>query len=602
MNIIVSWAGLVDSAGKKVGDYALHWGRGSTSPFNAWNLAWQLGTELCYVFYLFFATLSVKIMEFVSDPKWLDGLVKGYQNITERMFSVVNPILLAAFTFTVLMVYVLLDKVRTSSMGMERRDVERVGAGLVLLCTVVVLALNPFGLMRFALSLGGSATSALTGTDGNVSTSPSLVDAVLRTPTLAINYAGGRAHENSPGCTDDDWSRLANGFTGTHCIEPKADYGTSIHFFLAGTALGMAFTLLIFALCVLYKFVKHLSFAVIGLVLLPWVAAASMLKRRSFDLLTRTFAVAAGNLIMAVVVQVFAISGPLFAALLLDSFLAGSGTSVVLSMIGLMLVYMGVTLVLLYVTRKSSALVRALRADASTAMHTFMAAPGAPGAFFGMVNNRMSQTNQTMNMLRQQLRRLRMLPSEDDTMSDRSTRTDLTPVQKVVDFGKRKYLSARVLNMGGAARNTAFTTNRVFAPSHTTSTAQSQLPGAPGSEVALRDAAGTLRGVSRDMALSATDMRAAATYSMLSEHARTTAPRQGITVSPTTVVSANVTPAVTVNPIVAIPGGGAINALSDTASDPNAVRKAIFDAQRNNPYPAFGARHLGKRRLTWVGL
>lgn len=561
-------------------DYKLNWGKGSVSPFHADNLGWQMLIELVYIVFLFFGVVATKVMEFVTDPWWLDSLVEGYEKISKQAFTFVNPILLGAFAFTVLMVYVLFDKVKSASMGMERADVERVGAGLVLLSIIVILALNPFYLMRFALSLVGSAVDSLAGTDVSSGTSAKSVDALLRSPTLAINYAGERVHADSPGCRDEDWSRKADGFTGTACIQPEADYGTSMHLIIAVIACAMAASALFFALAAWYKFVKHLSFSIIGLVLLPWVAAVSMMKRRSFDLLGRTFAVSAGNLLMAICVQMFTILGPVMAGLFLTPFAKGASSSgIVFSMLIIWISYFALFLLLLYVTRKNSALVRALRADATTALNTYMAAPGAPGAFFGMVNNR-TTNNSMMKQLRQQLRKLRRNSFEEDDMaSDRRDHSDITPVQKVINYTRLRNAPVKVLDMGTK-----------MLPAATSSYSRSVTYNRDGSS-SLQDAADRMGFAARRMQDSSSgiqsaseNLRSTAYWSQLAEVERQRKNGVEVNFNPTTVVSA------TVNPVVALPGGGTLDTSKDSGTDHEAVRAKILNTNMNSPYPAFGGR------------
>lgn len=563
-NIVVSWANLMDSGRRKVADYGLRWSEESSSILrHPVNVMWQMATDGVYMAYLACAVWGVKILSFIANPTWLDGMVDIYENITERMFSYVNPILLGTLGFTILMVYVLFDKVKTSSMGMERRDVERVSAGLVMLCIVVFLALNPFYLMRFALSLVNTSINSFTGgssgSQGGVSTT--LVDALIRTPTMAINFAGGQRAGSR--CSENNWSQDAEAFS-RNCLMPEADHGTIVHLTVALFACVMAMTVFLFALVALYKFIKHLSFAIVGIVLLPWVAAVSMVKRRSFDLLGRTFAVAAGNLIMAVVVQVFAVLIPKFAQLFLKGFSNGTSNAV-FSMVMATLGWFVSMLFLLYVTRKHSALVRMLRADATTALNTYMAAPGAPGAFFGAINNR-TQNNQISNQLRQQLRKLRNYSATTEGEatpmgSENQGRSDLTTVQRVVNFGAKKFAPVRMLSMNS---------DRDFSSQRTTNFIRN------GSDAG-------------DMASAAASMRGAAFW-LWQEGMRKDTP---ITVSPRTSVSMSITPespSVHVNPIIAIPGGGSLNVLSDDAADPKAIRSKVLSENMNSAYPAFGGR------------
>jgi len=347
---LLSWSNLKDSAGRRVADYALEFSEGT--------LDWKgklLGmfATFCWATFMFIATVAATAMSWIADPSWLDGLADGYEDLTKTLFSVVNPIYIAVMTFVILMVVILASKAKSTSSKFSKEDINRVTSGMGIMLVVCILVANPFALLRTGLSVAQAVVEIIAGDDAPSSFS---VDALIRQPTMLIAYGKG-----VPESCADIWSRGGN--KAAHTCAGQTATATEITVIISALAVVLAVLACGFALMALWKFTVHLSVAVIAIIVIPWVAASSIARRRQLDGFARHGVTIGAHMLMAIIVQVITIAGPTVMAKLLSAFGEGSDWSV-LQMLLLMVMWVFLTGFLFFATRRNGALSRTLKTDA----------------------------------------------------------------------------------------------------------------------------------------------------------------------------------------------------------------------------------------------
>lgn len=372
---LLSWSNLTDSAGRRVSTYALKFEEG-------W-IDWRgqilgMGAEGIWTFFMLISTFTTTLLGWVSDPQWLDSLSEGYHNLTETAFGIVNPLYIAVAAFVILMVYIMVDTAKSTSLKMTKQEINRITAGIVIMVIVAVMVANPFALLNEALSLAGALVEVITG-DSQTKVAATTVDAMIRQPTLIVNYGGAV----SEACAEQ-WSRSGSLSATSGCFDSGADTATFSTIMLALLALFVAITAMVFTVVSIWKFTLHLTVAVVGVIALPWVAATTIAKRRQFDGMGTVLALVGGHLLMAVITQILTVLGPTLVAKILSGW--GQTDWAVVQMFLLALSWIALTALMLFVTRKKGALVRALRADASRTLNRYLGVPGARDYFGGSRN------------------------------------------------------------------------------------------------------------------------------------------------------------------------------------------------------------------------
>ncbi|TXH10729.1 MAG: hypothetical protein E6R04_04525 [Spirochaetes bacterium] len=374
-NPLVSWSDLVDSAGRKIRDYQLKFADGGILSLNWRSDLYATISEFVWYLFMGITALSATMMKLIADPRWLDKLDSWYRSASGLAFSIINPVILGAGGFVVLLLWLSLDKVKATSRKFDQKDYNRISAASCILVGICILAANPLMLLKAALSIVQTIVMAIAGDKGDVSSTFS-VDAMIRQPTLLINY-GGTVGED---CADT-WSKNSGFPKGSKCLVAGSDAATAATPILAGLAFVFALTTLAFAGWATWKFIRHISVAVVGFVSLPWVAAGTLFKRRQFDSMGTVLAIAAGNLVMVFVVQIIAIGGPtLVTQIIGESNDSSTSTSwAVPKMIGLIVAYLVLLGLLVALTNKNSALVRAIKADTLSKLNSYIGSSGSAG-------------------------------------------------------------------------------------------------------------------------------------------------------------------------------------------------------------------------------
>lgn len=387
-NALISWSNLTDSAGRKINEYTLAMNKGGIIDWMP--KIYMVGVDFLWNAFMFISALAATALSWIGNPSWLNGLDNAYKKLTESMFSIVNPMVLATLGFVLLMFFIFIDSVKSNSTSFDKNDYNRVAAGFFMMVCIGALAANPFMLLKFALSIVQTGVAAIAGKDA-ASLDVFSVDAMIRQPTLIITY-NGAVNEKCANL----WSKTGGLEDNGACFDVGQNQPSAVTLVLAFLAFLMSVAAFAFAAWAAWKYIKHLTIAVLGFVSLPWVAAMSMFRRRQFDQLGTVAAVAAGNMMMVFIVQVISLGGPTLVSQIMSDW--GQTGSAVLQMIVLMLTYVILLGALVTATNKSGPLVRALKADTSTALRTYMGSPGsgwnldAP-TFTQMITGRARNTN-----------------------------------------------------------------------------------------------------------------------------------------------------------------------------------------------------------------
>lgn len=372
MNTLVAWSDLVDSAGRKVREYQLKFSESGLWSFNWKSDLFATISEFLWNWFMAITVVAASLLKLIADPHWLDKLDSWYRSAADLAFGIVNPVILGAGGFAVLLLWLSLDKVQATSRKFEQKDYNRISAALCILVGIVILAANPLMLLKAALSIVQTIVMAIAGDKGDVSSTFS-VDAMIRQPTLLINY-GGTVGED---CADV-WSKNSGFPKGSKCLVAGADAATAATPILALLSLGFAVVSLAFSGWAAWKFIRHISVSIVGFVSLPWVAAGTLFKRRQFDSMGTVLAIAAGNLVMVFIVQIIAIGGPTLVTQILGES-SGSTSMAVPKMVGLILAYLVLLGLLVALTNKNSALVRAIKADTLSKLNQYIGSSSPAG-------------------------------------------------------------------------------------------------------------------------------------------------------------------------------------------------------------------------------
>ena len=292
---LLAWSGLRDSGNRRVADYTLD--------FKYGIIDWDgkllgMAATFAWTIFMFMGTVAATLMSWVSDPSWLDGITNTYEDLTKSLFSVVNPIYIAVMTFVILMVMILAGKAKSTSSKLTKEDINRITAGMGIMLVVCILVANPFALLRTALSLAQTVVDIIAGGE---SPSAISVDALLRQPTLLISYGKG--------ITDTCANTWSRGGSADACAGSAAS-PSEVTVVISVLAVLLAGSALVFSLVAMWKFIVHLSVSIIAVIVIPWVAASTITKRRQFDGFARHGIIIGSHLLMAMVVQVISIAGP----------------------------------------------------------------------------------------------------------------------------------------------------------------------------------------------------------------------------------------------------------------------------------------------------
>ena len=321
---------VLDSDGVSATKYRLHYIGSTLSRQDSWIFG--MLTELVYVlFQLMVIPANALLGAVLNSSAWMGTLGEFYQKLTAPLFAVFPPWGIACFGLALVAVSALRSKpgsgkppvrgaptgvTRGASMGMSSNALDRIGGALAMAAMVLVLTYNPFALISkvlelangFSLGLANAVTSS--GNDTTLATGQALVDASIRTPTIALNYGV----EMTAACRTQ-WSQaMVEGKAlaeNSGCFTAGANEASPGTLTTAVLMLILpALPMLVFCVIAAWKYLLHLSLAVFHLLATAWVAAISVHKQRGFERLTDSFARAAAHLAMAVVTSMLAVTLP----------------------------------------------------------------------------------------------------------------------------------------------------------------------------------------------------------------------------------------------------------------------------------------------------
>lgn len=370
---------VVDSDGTSASRYRLRFLGSMLQNQESWM--WGQATEFAYLlFQLMILPANALLGAVLDSGRWLDPLSGFYQRIASPIYAVAPPWAIAALGLGWVAVSTLRAKPRFAGEGFGSDSMQRIGSALALAATVLVLTANPFALLSKVLELANGfavgLASALTGNGSTTMTAgTSLVDASIRTPTIALNYGG----QFSAAC-QSHWSESM--LTGSEldstsgCFAAGANSATPASF---GTALLMllfpALPMLVFAVIAAWRYLVHLTASAVCLLATGWIAAIAIFKRRGFEKLAAAFAHAAAHLVMAMVTSMLAVAMPVACAGLANQLLGivtNSTAQVFVLMVSLGAGFAVSALAIIRATSKHGALVRILQADANTNLTKYL--------------------------------------------------------------------------------------------------------------------------------------------------------------------------------------------------------------------------------------
>lgn len=389
-----------DTDGVSAARYRLHFAGGLLSNQESWIFG--MLTDLVYAaFQLLVIPANALWGVIVNTGPWLGQLSSFYRSLAAPLFAVFPPWAIACFGLALVAVSILMSR-RAGSQAANAHGggrpaarpgsdaLNRAGGALAMVAMVVVLTSDPFALMAKLLELANSFAAGLSARisgDGTVAAlaGQPLVDVSIRTPTLVLNYG----HTLTGDCLRG-WSEAmlagqpfsGKDAAGGACLSPGDDTaGAST----LATALLMlvlpALPMLVFCLAAVWKYVLHLSMAVLHLLVSGWVAAVSVHRRRGFERLVKTFARAAAHLGLAVIVSMLTVALPVMCAELLVRLfgLTGAEAGPYAQMLALGVGFAVSAWVIGKVTASHGALVRVLRANPHANLETLFGL--SPGTF-----------------------------------------------------------------------------------------------------------------------------------------------------------------------------------------------------------------------------
>ena len=361
---------VIDSDGVSAARYRLHFLGSALGHTESWIFG--MLTELVYMLFQVVAVLANSLLGAVlNSSSWLDMLGGLYQKLTAPLFAVFPPWSVAC----VALALVAFSEFRTRVQEFHKtKTLDRMSGALAMTATVLVLTHDPFSLMAkllelangFSVGLAGAVTRGGPG-HGTLTNGQALVDASIRTPTIALNYGTGM----SASCTTQ-WSQAMQESRAlaesSGCYSSNANEATPGSL---GTAVLMlilpAVPMLVFAGIAAWKYFAHLTQSVWWLMSTGWVAAINIYGKHGFEKLVVVFAKCGAHLLMAVITSMLAVALPSAVAGLGMEVLNHWVTNPQAQAFGLM-VALGVGFAvsawaIVQVTGKNHLLVRALHAD-----------------------------------------------------------------------------------------------------------------------------------------------------------------------------------------------------------------------------------------------
>ncbi len=377
---------MTDSEGARAARYKLYYLGSSYAQQESWVFGMLTG-----MFYWGFKAIAIVANGLLgivlSSGRFLDPLSQGYQRVTAPLYEVIPPWGIACFGLAIVAVSVFWSRPKTTTGGLfDSASLDRLGTALAMMVLVVVLTHNPFALIQNVLgftnglSVGGTAAITHSAHDTTITAGQALADSSIRTPSIALNYDG----EFTEACKTA-WSKsMAAGVA----LQPDSGCFTKGQNVASADTVGTAFLMLVLTLPMLvfavigtWKFVLHMSMAVICTLASGWAAADGVRKRRGFDQLGDIFARAGAHSFMAVIASIVTVALPtLVAGIAADvlGLISDAEAQAFVQTLTLAIGFMVSTLIMHRITSNHGALVRVLKADAKMTLERTLGVSTGP--------------------------------------------------------------------------------------------------------------------------------------------------------------------------------------------------------------------------------
>lgn len=378
-----------DSDGAPASTYQLHYVGSAMSNHDSWIFG--MATAMVYALFKAVAVAANGLLGLVlSSASWLDPFSELYQKITAPLFAVAPPWLIACMGLGIVAFSALRARPAATTSGLFNSEtLDRLGVAAAMVIVVVMLTHDPFMLITKTMELANgfsvSIASAVTGSghDTTISAGQAMVDNSIRTPTLALNFGAVfddncRTAWSTAMVSAQELSPASGCFT-----EGQNKAGPDTLFTAVMMLVFPALPMLVFSVVAAWKYLLHLSLAVLSVVSTAWIAAINVHKRRGFEVLSGQFARAGAHLVMAVLTSMVAVGLPAlisgFVANILGLLdLEDAASQAFALMLGLGVGFMVAAWAIVKITANTGALVRLLRADANITLEkTLGVAPAA---------------------------------------------------------------------------------------------------------------------------------------------------------------------------------------------------------------------------------
>lgn len=257
--------------------------------------------------------LAMWLSQRTANPNLMfGGVSKAYETIVDPIFSVIPPSVFITMATVVALTMVMFRK--SSSMGSRSSEVTRVITILALSIGLSYLATNP---VRPVMKIMGVITDLLREFFAQTPGAASAMDTVLMPLAQIANF--GRTL--SPGCERLWAGALQSGQDAFTCDGIDVSNVTMAQ--TVGTIVVCIVVILhlVFQAIVFVLMWWHFVLALLSVTALFYTAAASLIRRHNFDLLSRNAAHLAANVLMLMAVTVLGVFGPALVTVLSGSIL-----------------------------------------------------------------------------------------------------------------------------------------------------------------------------------------------------------------------------------------------------------------------------------------
>lgn len=267
-----------------------------------------------YLVFQWMAILANALLGLVfSSDGWLSKLGEVYQKVFGPLYAVFPPWAIAALGIAVVAFSSVSSNI--GSKGYGESMAKRMAGALGMTVLVILLAYNPFAMLARLFEIvngfSGALAAAVSGGDRDelLTVGQPMVDATLRSPTIALNY-GRDFSEKCQGLWSEAMRKGTALSVDSGCFTRGDDAGGPGQIATAAGLLLLAVPMLYFCVIATWKYVEHLTMAAVFLLGTGWAAAVGVFQRRGFDTLSKFFARSGAHLVIAVIVSMLTVALP----------------------------------------------------------------------------------------------------------------------------------------------------------------------------------------------------------------------------------------------------------------------------------------------------